>query len=529
MTRLRQRASPRRIGAVPWWRQLRWRLAAIIVIALAGMGAGLTVWVESGRARDRDASLQRESALLARYIVQRRAESTATARANAGRPDDGDARTLALRLKEGTGMYVREINPALEVYLLDSAGRISDDTLDHPPRLTRVDLAPLQAFLRGDPLPLYGDDPRLGKGATNLFSVAPIDIGDDAQAYLYVILRGEKSRQLVRSADRAQQLRLSAGIAILSASAAALLIALVQRLVTRRLLTLHDAVLRFRPESDAVHTHTDQPWSLGTAEHPGDEIDHLSVAMTAMQTRIDQQFGRLQQADRMRAELIGNISHDLHTPLASLQGFLETLLLAGDGLGTEQRQAHLQTMLKQCQRMTRRVKELFELSKLESGQVHASLEPFNLVELLGDIAQGYAGSARADGVAITLDPGSDLDAQVRADIRLIERVLQNLIDNALRHTPSGGRITLSVRTDGDRVRVRVCDTGCGIAPEDLPYIFERYWTRQRPDDGQHHRPGASSGLGLAIVRKILSLHDSDIEVHSQLTRGTEFAFALCRG
>jgi signal transduction histidine kinase len=112
---------------------------------------------------------------------------------------------------------------------------------------------------------------------------------------------------------------------------------------------------------------------------------------------------------------------------------------------------------------------------------------------------------------------------VLADIALIERVLQNLVSNALRHTPSGGRVCLTVLPQGDRVLVRVSDNGQGIAAEDLPHIFERYWTRSPASDSA---PPDRTGLGLAIVRRILDLHGTTIGVRSAPQQGAEFSFAL---
>ncbi len=156
-----------------------------------------------------------------------------------------------------------------------------------------------------------------------------------------------------------------------------------------------------------------------------------------MRARIAEQFKRLEDNDRLRRELIGNISHDLHTPLASVQGYIETVLLRGDTLDATTREQHLRTALSHSRKLDRRIADLFELSKLDAGRVQPKVEPFRLAELLQDVVQSYRLQAQQRGVKLEFDPAGQGHALVRADIALIERVLQNLVDNALRYTPAG--------------------------------------------------------------------------------------------
>ena len=163
----------------------------------------------------------------------------------------------------------------------------------------------------------------------------------------------------------------------------------------------------------------------------------LREATRAMQQRIAQQLQHLQDNDRLRRELVSNISHDLHTPLANVQGYVETLLLAGDQPRRRRsRAASAHRAMRHLKRLHRRIADLFELSKLDAGQVAPRLEPFRLGELLQDVVQDGQLAARERGVRLTLladsaDAQASAHALVRADIGLIERVLQNLVDNAL--------------------------------------------------------------------------------------------------
>ena len=167
--------------------------------------------------------------------------------------------------------------------------------------------------------------------------------------------------------------------------------------------------------------------------------------------------------------------------------------------------------------------DLFELSKLDAGRVMPQTEMFCLAELLQDVVQNYQLTAQKRGIKLQLSTGSQAKAKVRADIAMIERVLQNLIDNALRYTEAGGSIDLAIHHRGAFMEISVSDTGRGIRSEHLPHIFERYWRAPAVDD---QGAGTSSGLGLAIVKRILELHGSAVQVHSEFRRGTRFGFEL---
>jgi len=256
-----------------------------------------------------------------------------------------------------------------------------------------------------------------------------------------------------------------------------------------------------------------------------DEIALLEAAIGAMQSRIELQLERLREADRMRRELVSNISHDLRTPLSNIQGYVETVLLRADRLDAAAREQHLRTALRHADLLGKRIADLFQLSTLDAGRVAPVLEAFCLAELLQDVVAGYRLEAGRRGVRIELDAGSQLTTLVRADIRLIERVLQNLVDNALRHTPAGGAVTLGLAPRDGRVEVSVRDTGTGIAQEDLPHIFERYW-RGEQAGAAPLAPGSSAGLGLAIVQRIVELHGSAVQVRSAPREGACFLFGL---
>ena len=238
-----------------------------------------------------------------------------------------------------------------------------------------------------------------------------------------------------------------------------------------------------------------------------------------------EQFEQLEKNDRLRRELVSNLSHDLHTPLASIQGYVERCLIRNEQLAPAERAQNLRVVLRHCASLSKRTGELFELSKLDAGRMQPQLEVFCLSELLQDVVQAYALQAEQRNVSLRLSAASRSTACVRADIALLERVFQNLIDNALRYTPAGGSIRIDIQPNEDALEVSVSDTGAGIANEHLEHVFERYW---RAQDAQSTEPGPSSGLGLAIVKRILELHGSVIRVSSDLSRGSRFDFSLLR-
>jgi signal transduction histidine kinase len=491
---------------VPWWRRLHVRLAFWVLLSLGAITLLLSLGYEQALVRERDAHLQWQNLGLAKYIAQRQPVPFM----------DAQGRVHPTQLAN-SAMYIGMIHPALEAYVLDRQGRILQHTLGtEQPQRERVDLRAVAPLLNeaAPQLPVFGDDPR-NPGAPNLVSIAALPDAGNVQGYLYVVLNGRQGRaQLQQSTQERQQQGAWQALALGLGLAGVVIIA-VQTRITRRLRLLATELAQFRQPAQGNNRQPDRP---------RDEIDVVRQAAEVLQLRVNQQFSRLEEAERLRRELVSNVSHDLHTPLTSIQGYVETLLLRGAELPAELREQYLRTCLQHCRSLGRRVAELFELSKLESGQTVLQAEPFCVAELINDLLQNYSIAAQARGVTLQLAETADRQAQVLADIGLIERVLQNLIDNALRHTPSGGRIELLVSAADNAVQVQVHDNGHGIPAADLPHIFERYWSKPAPEDGAVHT--RSTGLGLAIARCILELHGSRIEVQSAPQSGTAFCFGL---
>jgi signal transduction histidine kinase len=229
----------------------------------------------------------------------------------------------------------------------------------------------------------------------------------------------------------------------------------------------------------------------------------------------------LRRADRMRRELVANVSHDLRSPLASIQGYLETLRMKAGSLDAADRRRYVRTALQNTQRLSALVEELFQLSKLESEQIDPTLEPFSPAELVQDVVVQYRPQAEDRGVTLKARL-PDRHVRVEGDIGLVERVLSNLIDNAIHYTPEGGRVCVDVESENGGVRIWVRDNGPGIPEDDLPHIFERFYRVDKSRD----KTSGGAGLGLAIAHKILDLHGQDLHVRSTVGEGTAFHFHL---
>jgi signal transduction histidine kinase len=409
------------------------------------------------------------------------------------------------------------INPTAEIYLLAPDGKILGHAFDDVV-VDSVNIAPVTDLLGGTrPLPIKGVDPRQ-PDTPKIFSAFPVSDtnGDTAPAgYLYVVLGGSQYEAVaaeVAGSDR--QRMIGAGI-LLIVLAAFVAGTLLFSFLTRRLRRLTSDVTDF---TDGRFD-TDVPAATGVDSQ--DEIDQLRDACHYMAETIRKQLLTLQDNDRLRRELVTNISHDLRTPLTTMQGYIETLIIKDESLDADTRRKYLEIASKHAAHLGRLIQDLFELAMLDASRVTPEFEQFSLTELIQDVAQEFELQAHESSVELVAEPCTEA-VSVYADISLIQRVLENLVGNALKYTPDGGKVTISVQPSRVAVDVSVADTGPGIAPDVLPHIFDRFY-KGAPGDAGGNR---SMGLGLAITKRILELHDSEIRVVSEETGGTRFQFDL---
>jgi len=265
------------------------------------------------------------------------------------------------------------------------------------------------------------------------------------------------------------------------------------------------------------------PLRLEDEQRPDDDTARLAAQVERLGARLAAQSDELAEAMRRRSDLLANVSHDLRTPLAAMQGYLELLLLRQDSLDAEARN-YLQTATRQSERLGRLVADLFELTRLEGEDIEPDAEDFALAELAHDVAQTFQLDAGRRGVALEVRLDAAASLRVHAELALVERVLAGLIENGLRHTPAGGSVGIEAALRGERIEVRVVDTGEGIAADALAGIFDRYDRAERV--GQANRGSGHGGLGLAIARRIVELHGGRLRIESPAGRGTHVAFDL---
>lgn len=404
-------------------------------------------------------------------------------------------------------------NPSIEVYLLNPAGKILTYVSPYKEiEIESVDLGPVKTFLaKSKVLPIKGDDPRFA-GQKNVFSTAPIMDEEKLLGYWYVILASQKEAAVAADLIHCYIPKLGIQLFALTLIGALIIGLIAIWFLTKNLRQYAETVTRFQ-EGDL---------KARVCENTKGDFPILADTFNAMADTIVANIEELKSVESLRKELIANVSHDLRTPLAIMQGYVETLLMKEDNISTENRQKYLNIILNSSEKLAALIKQLFEYSKLEARQIEPQKEPFQLTDLVQDAFAKYEVIAKDKNITVKVAYEKDLPI-VFADISLVERVIQNLMDNALKFTPQSGTITIELKELKNGVQFKVADTGPGIPKDEQAFIFDRYrkinkTARQTANNG--------AGLGLAIVKKILELHNANIRVQSRLNEGTAFTFAL---
>jgi signal transduction histidine kinase len=242
-----------------------------------------------------------------------------------------------------------------------------------------------------------------------------------------------------------------------------------------------------------------------------DEIGALARSFNAMASE-------LAETDRLRRDLVANVSHELRTPITALQVVLENLV---DGVEPPDPET-LRTMLAQVERLGRLVKQLLDLSRLEAGVVPLDRQPFDLEVLIGQAVRESQLSAPNVTMSVSVEPA---DLELEADQERLHQVVANLVENAVRHSPTGGTVSVTACRRGDRVAIEVSDDGPGIPDDEVARVFERFY---RPDTARSSRDGGA-GLGLAIAKWIVDLHGGEIRPERREPHGCRMVVTLPAG
>ena len=486
---------------------LFWRMAGLfllLILLTGGLFGGLTLYYADQYFAE---TQQRLHADLAQHLIDEKFQDKPPflADGSVNKPLFGDI------------MHdMMAVNRSIEVYLLDTAGLVRYSVVLDESRMAEgavsVDLEPVRAFLekKGKSYVL-GQDP-LDPTEKQIFSAAAFDY-EGQKGYIYIILAGQNWQGI--AAQLRESYTLQGGLIALGMG---LLLALLVGLallgyLSQRLSKLLQTMDRFKTGDMQARV----------AVQGRDEIAQLGQQFNQMADTIWHNFETIKSTDRLRQDLIANVSHDLRTPLAVIHGYAETLQLKAENLPATERDRYVKVILRNATKLKKLVGELFELSKLEAKQVKPQPEAIHLPSFLAELREQYQILAQQKGIYLKVDPQDTPWEHVWADVALIERVCQNLLDNAIKFTPEGGEVALRLSPSAKAgwVELEVADTGVGISPQELPHIFNRYATRDRQDRSEN-----GTGLGLAIARRIMELHESTLRVQSELRQGTRFSFDL---
>ena len=407
--------------------------------------------------------------------------------------------------------HVMSINPSLEVYLLDNDGNIlSFYAPEKKIVLKKVNLLPIKKFIatKGDEF-VCSSDPR-HPGVLKVFSAAPvISIGTQV-GYIYVVLASEEYDAVSKKLTRNYLLKVGSRTMILTILVTLLVGLFIIRIITNNFSRIIEVMQKFRLGDLNARV---------KVKSTGD-VKQVAVIFNDMADILTSNVEKLKQVETLRRELIANVSHDLRTPISIIQGYIETLQMKSETITSEERNRYLNIISESTGKLEKLVSELFELSKLEANQVEPKKEPFFISELVNDISGKYQLIANAKNISIHTVLSKELPL-VYADVALIERVMQNLIDNAMKYTPDGGKIIIKTCKSDHDVEVTVSDTGVGIPENEREQIFGRYYKANNFTVIKN-----STGLGLAIVKKILDLHNSSLDLQTKVNIGSSFIFRL---
>jgi signal transduction histidine kinase len=257
-----------------------------------------------------------------------------------------------------------------------------------------------------------------------------------------------------------------------------------------------------------------------------DEVAGLADDFNRMARALEKAAEREREMEQARRDLVAAVSHDLRTPLTSTRALIEAL---ADGITTDPQteRRYLSSASRELEHLSRLVDDLFELARIDAGLLQLTLEEASLHDMISDTIASFQPQAEQKGVRLAGEISGDVDP-VLANPPRLQRVLHNLVSNALRHTPPDGAVTLRATREGEEARVEVYDTGEGIAADDLPHVFERSFRGEQSRTRPEKDDAPSTGLGLAIARGLVEAHGGTMDVESTLGRGSSFYFTLKR-
>ena len=295
---------------------------------------------------------------------------------------------------------------------------------------------------------------------------------------------------------------------------AGLLAVLIALLIVNRL--TRDVVRPLKTMQQTAEAMARGDYSTLIMVETSDEVGCLGLALNSLAQDLAQYIAQMDNMENMRRDFVANVSHELRTPLTIIRGYTEALL---DGTvdSPDQMQKYHRQMREESVRLERLIKELLDLSRLQSGQAEPAQEKIPLTAIADSVINMMKQQAQQKQITLMTNTSRNV-SNIRGNGDRLTQLILILLDNAIKYTPIGGTVTVSVLQDTKAVILKVADTGTGIPTEDLPYIWERFYKV----DKSHCRADDGTGLGLAIAKQIIDLHQAEAAVTSELKLGTTF-------
>jgi signal transduction histidine kinase len=399
------------------------------------------------------------------------------------------------------------ISPSTEIYFLDTTGKVlyyhAPDSLI---KEKHVSVENIETYL-SDPIHEIKDtDPR-DPGTPKIFSAAPVMVGEKKIGYIYVILAGKEYRSVAEFVFKSR----------VGGWATKVFFIIILATVVFSLLYTSRLQNRYNHVIDVLNKFKEGDLNVRFNIQPKDEFFPIADAFNTMVAMLDSNFTRLKLLEDERKTFLANISHDLRTPLAVARGYTETLLMDANA-GRKEQEAHLEMILNKVMQVEKLVLQLFELSRMESVNFTPVREPFVFSEVLQEIVRGAEQQAKKKNIEITCENCED-NALIEADISMMERVVQNLLENAVKYTGADGHIKVKLSREAGSLALAIENTGKLLSTELL------YWINNSAGDDALKRP-KQAGLGLALVKRILQLHQYTIAVNTMAGDGNSFIIRL---
>ncbi len=406
------------------------------------------------------------------------------------------------------------VNRAIEVYLLNENGEVLHSlVLDHSDEyeaIKKVNLVPIRKFIADNTIYVLGDDPKNTENK-KIFSAASFS-SRGKKGFIYILLASQSFEQICKSLFKGYFSKLTFITLFITMFLAIGIGGLSIFLISKSLLLIIYYVNRFK-EGDL------------NSRIPEAEKSNLSILATTfneMATTISQSIEEINSINTFKKELIANVSHDLRTPLTVIRGYAETLKDEVSEITDSDRKEFLNIIEKSTMSLSNLVNHLNDYSNLDAREIVPKKTVFNVVNLIKDIINRYEIIAKEKKIKIDVNYEKETLKQVYADKILIERVFQNVFDNALKFTPEHGSICFFVKSElKDTITIQIKDTGPGMKKEDINSVFKKYTklsTSSSEDKGV--------GLGLAIVKKIMELHNTKAKFYCDYAKGCVFEFTL---